>query len=560
MKNAILWIGGELKQFNRPTLGGLLVSLLALGLFWAASHQPVAAQARTPTPMPTPTSPNISVIVASGGATLWQGDSSAVATVAAGMRLTATQRSTDNAWLYVQGANGLAGWVAVAEVLVFNTRILPAQDVAITPVQPTATPTPTATPAAQAGQSASNAAPKAATVTAQVTLQGQSLNIRSGPGVGYGIIGAARRGESFTVQGRNAASDWVQIVVPEVAGNVGWVAAQYVSVSQVVAQLPVTAQVNQQAVNVQSVTAAPAAPTSKSGPGGLRGKIVFQAEWGGTIYLYDLSSGALRPLTHGYDPAISPDGQQVAFTRLGGEHGLWLINVDGSNEHKIFGERNGFFSPKWGPDGNSIVFMRTDTTYGCNVCVLDFDRRQRYPWVRIRPRLARVDTNGGNYLDLAVLDTATAPDWNSAGIVYASSAGIQFTTPDGKDADRRVYYDSLQQHYRDPDWQPGGGRIVFQQRKGGHTDLFTVNLDGSGLTALTRPETVLVDELPSNVAPAWSPDGQHLVFLSNRTADQAAGPWGLWVINADGSNPRRLPIDLPFVYTDVEEQMVDWGP
>lgn len=566
MRSNVIHFSDRMTTVQVRLLSGLLISLLAGSFFWNTAPASVRAQTNQPTPLPTPTSPNISVIVRGGGATLWQGDNSAfLSTLAPGARLTATQRSTDGRWLYVQG-DKLSGWVALSEVLVFNTQVLPAQDVAITPVAPTATPAAT-TPAATPSQSTTVSNTQTAAVaqadqpTAQVTLQGRSLNIRSGPGVNYTIIGAAQPGETFAVQGRNAAGDWVQIGAPELAGNMGWVAAQYVKLSSAVDQLPVTAAVNQEAVGVSAAAApAPAASASQSASTGLRGKIVFQIEWGGAIYIYDLGSGALRQLTHGFDPSISPNGQEVAFTRTGGEHGIWLINVDGSNERNIFGERHGFFAPKWSPDGQWLLFMRTDSAFDCEICIPDVTRRRAKPWVRVRPRLAKIDKNGNNYLDLATLDTATAPDWNSAGVIYTSEAGIQFATDDGLDNNRRVYFDIRQQHYRDPDWQPGGGRIVFQQRKGGHTDLFTINPDGSGLTALTRPETVLVDELPSNVAAAWSPDGQRLVFLSNRTAEQSAGPWGIWVINADGSNPQRLPIDLPFVYNDVEEQMVDWGP
>ena len=31
-------------------------------------------------------------------------------------------------------------------------------------------------------------------------------------------------------------------------------------------------------------------------------------------------------------------------------------------------------------------------------------------------------------------------------------------------------------------------------------------------------------------------------------------------MEADGSNQRQLPIELPFIYTYVSEQMLDWGP
>nr|HMN27313.1 hypothetical protein [Caldilineaceae bacterium] len=67
------------------------------------------------------------------------------------------------------------------------------------------------------------------------------------------------------------------------------------------------------------------------------------------------------------------------------------------------------------------------------------------------------------------------------------------------------------------------------------------------------------DQLPSNVAPAWSPDGQHIVFLSNREANHEAGNWRLWVMDADGSNQRPLPIDVPITYNYGLEQMVSWG-
>lgn len=181
-----------------------------------------------------------------------------------------------------------------------------------------------------------------------------------------------------------------------------------------------------------------------------------------------------------------------------------------------------------------------------------------------RPRLAVVDLDGNNYRDIASLDTASAPDWTSAGIVYASEAGIQTTSPTSQDANRLVYFDVLQRYYQDPDWQPrpdgSPGRIVLQQRRAGRWDLFTVNPDGSGFAPLIRPATVLVDEMPSNVSPAWSPDGRHIVFLSNRTPENSAGAWGVWIMDADGGNQRRLPIDLPFEYTFVEEQMLDWGP
>jgi Tol biopolymer transport system component len=108
--------------------------------------------------------------------------------------------------------------------------------------------------------------------------------------------------------------------------------------------------------------------------------------------------------------------------------------------------------------------------------------------------------------------------------------------------------------YQDPALQPGGDRIVYQSQEKDHWEIFSVNADGTNRVALTRPATTLVDRLPNNVAPAWSPDGQHIVFLSDRT-----GKWQLWVMNADGSDQRALPIDVAIDYNYQAEQVVSWG-
>ena len=108
--------------------------------------------------------------------------------------------------------------------------------------------------------------------------------------------------------------------------------------------------------------------------------------------------------------------------------------------------------------------------------------------------------------------------------------------------------------YQDPAAQPGGDRIVFHSLEKDHWEIFTANTDGSNVTALTRPATTLYTPLPHNVAPVWSPDGQHIVFLSNRT-----GQWKFWVMNPDGSDQRQLPIDVPIEYNYQAEQVVSWG-
>jgi dipeptidyl aminopeptidase/acylaminoacyl peptidase len=62
-------------------------------------------------------------------------------------------------------------------------------------------------------------------------------------------------------------------------------------------------------------------------------------------------------------------------------------------------------------------------------------------------------------------------------------------------------------------------------------DIFTVRLDGSGLTNLTNNEA-----LDRN--PAWSPDGKRIAFESNRAAFTQ-----IYLMDADGSNVTQLTFD-----------------
>lgn len=555
----------------------LLVSVL-----WP-SH--LHAQSTAPTPLPLAPANTLVAIAGGHGAELWKAEDGAlVGEVAPGARLVASKRSADGQWLYVTSEDGMSGWAAAPSLIVFYRLELLTEAVTITPATPTAEPTaaPMSTPSAAitATTTAEPTAAAPASTTAGITTTAAAassvltettvaavrattrLNIRSGPGMTYAVIGKAEPTQQLTVVSRTADDAWVEVQLPT---GTGWVAAQYLTLGD---SAPVAVTTSRTPAPQSSQAPAPVAAAAASG---LTGKLVFQTSYGGPIYLYELASGNLRQLTTGFDPALSPDGSQVAFTRSGGENGVYLINTDGSNEHKIFGERELLVSPKWSPDGKWIVFVRGDEFEPCfvndedGICYREpvFPGGNAFDHPRGKnhiAKLARIDTAGGNYRDLATLEQAVAPDWNRGGIVYQSAGGLQITADSAEDTNRKLLFQIQRQYHQDPDWQPGGGRVVFQQRQGSHWEIFGINADGNGLAALTRPATALVDTMPSNVAPAWSPDGQHIVFLSNRTPANEAGPWRLWVMNGDGSNQHPLPVNLAFDYSYVNEQVVDWGP
>lgn len=591
------------------------------------AQQPTAIPAAAAAITTTRTTQSLVVIAGTDGATLLTApDGEKIVALDVGALLNATGRSADGAWVYVSTTDGVAGWVAVTQIVAFGLEKLPV--VTVTALLPTAiTEAEQAEPAASAAvtETATNSATAdvstAAVATATTstaptvtesdaesnvaggavtgTVTAAGLNIRSGPGMRYGIVDKASRNETLTVLARDAAANWVQIALPDNADGLGWVAASYVRLRGDIVDLPVSDDVS----TAPTVTTAPATTAASTATGttttaatdtvpattqsvatqvsavsaspatGLGGTLVFQTSPGGAIYAYNLSTGRLWQLTSGFDPAISPDGQTVAFVRTAGENGIYLINIDGSNERLIFSGRNTLAAPKWSPDGNYIVFSRGDEYKECRevgrgMCLTDKELLAQNPNVDLNQfplvkqyesNLARVDINGDNYRDIANLESARAADWNEAGIVYQSTAGLQITADEPDATSTLVTHDPYKPAYEDPDWQPNGGKIVFVSRSGNHREIYAVNSDGSGMVALTAPVTTLVDELPNNMAPAWSPDGQYIVFLSNRGDDNSAGAWRLWVMNADGSNQHPLPINVTINYTYGNEQAVSWG-
>jgi Tol biopolymer transport system component len=69
--------------------------------------------------------------------------------------------------------------------------------------------------------------------------------------------------------------------------------------------------------------------------------------------------------------------------------------------------------------------------------------------------------------------------------------------------------------------------LAFVSERDGNSEIYVMNVDGTGLLRLTN-------DAGRDVDPAWSPDGKRIAFASNR-----AGSSDIYVMNADGSNVVR---------------------
>jgi TolB protein len=71
-------------------------------------------------------------------------------------------------------------------------------------------------------------------------------------------------------------------------------------------------------------------------------------------------------------------------------------------------------------------------------------------------------------------------------------------------------------------------KIVFTSLKSGNEDIFTINIDGSGLTQLT-------DNPTNDMYPQVSPDGKKILYTSDIN-----GTWQIMIMNFDGTDKKEL--------------------
>jgi len=351
---------------------------------------------------------------------------------------------------------------------------------------------------------------------------------------------------------------------------------------------------------------------------GLSGLIAFQTHSGNDIYVIRANGTGLRKVTTGIDPELSPDGKKIAFTRWLPDYAFYTINVDGTNEQRWAAGWRQMKSPSWSADGKRIVFSyqqggRLDerqVEYNPVELFKDGEEPPQLPsagWVRdfeydqktglisykVAPdaywHLQQMDITTGQYVDTqSGSPYSYGPSFHPTDpnkIIFRGDKGLGLYEVNSKITQR------ISEDVGDKAAviSPNGQKIALSMWQNGHWEVQTMNVDGSGRQQLTatplnvianrqvaRQEVYVNEEgyrtirttqgeaQPnadwqwSHAAPAWSPDSQHILFVTNRS-----GKWEFWLMNADGSDQHPMftngALDnISLQYDGVDERMVSW--
>jgi len=260
-------------------------------------------------------------------------------------------------------------------------------------------------------------------------------------------------------------------------------------------------------------------------------RIIFSSDRDGPFQIYSMDSarGAdVRKLTdvegvHFFYPFYSPDGERIVLMSFESEDkaAIWMMNADGSGLKRMTSENSYNADPHWSPDGRRIVFS---------------SKRDGDEEIYIM----RADgSNARRLTDRPGKDATPVISPDGTKIVYASKRGpyhdLWLMDIDGSNA-RALTKNRDQTLY--PCWSPDGnlicyysvhrlGRDVAPQLKF-MSELHTVNVETGEITRLTKTGRF-------KYHPTYSPDGSRIAFTWNRTRTNE-----IWVMNADGTQPRRL--------------------
>lgn len=223
-------------------------------------------------------------------------------------------------------------------------------------------------------------------------------------------------------------------------------------------------------------------------------------------------------------PELSPDGEWVAYTvgsfdeKTGRRvNQLWKVSWDGKRRLQLTQGPYGVSTVRWSPDGRFLSFLATryDGDAVSQVWVLDSAGGE-----------ARVltDVKGGITMHPWLSTYAWSPDGQRLALV------IQPKKP--KPVPGAPPEPIVIESYR------------FKSDSGRYHDIHTrepriylYDLASRRLTALTAG-----DEGFGESAPAWSPDGRRIAFISNRDPDwERTNNTDVWVADASGAAiPRRV--------------------
>ena len=258
----------------------------------------------------------------------------------------------------------------------------------------------------------------------------------------------------------------------------------------------------------------------------------------GSLWRQQVGTENARQLTAGpgydYQPDCSPDGRWVAYVSYAADAmELWVLDLQTLHAQQLTTSGTVNIEPRFSPDGKQIVFVSTSYNKRFHIFTGDFANGE----LSNVQRVTGEDKSSLPRYYYSEFDSEISPNWSRDGseILYVSNRGHLYGSGGfwrmkvaARGPAREIHYEETNWKAR-PEFSPEGKRIVYASYLGRQWhQLWTIPANGGDAFQLTYGEY-------DNINPRWSPDGNRIAFISNRS-----GNTSLWILDLPGGKQTQV--------------------
>jgi serine/threonine protein kinase/Tol biopolymer transport system component len=236
-------------------------------------------------------------------------------------------------------------------------------------------------------------------------------------------------------------------------------------------------------------------------------------------------------------PSFSFDGEKIVFKRnRNGKGGLMTMPASGGEPKVLLVDQWDNIEPAWRPDNRNILFISDRAgNGGADVWQIDSTNGFLQQLTFETNRVVSVSVSADDRI-------AYTPFWH-----YTFLYSVEVVTGETQ---------QLTSHSMDnfgARYSPNGRSVAYHSTRTGNSEIWIHHLDG-------RPETRITDNGSWDLYPDWSPDGERLLFVSDRDGSR----FKIYIVNRDGGGERLLldqPVSLDSQISPVIGSLVSrWSP
>lgn len=205
-------------------------------------------------------------------------------------------------------------------------------------------------------------------------------------------------------------------------------------------------------------------------------------------------------------------------------HELHLVDLTRGLVHTLARSRSLLFrTPSWSPDGHWLAYVTEERQGLSELVVMSVDENRRFRVAgrgvgQFRPAWSP----SGDYLAFVFNGRAFTRRQTDIYLLDVRCA-LQITPCDSP---MRNLTDTPADE-REPTWSPDGEHIAFVTDQDGQREIYVMNIEGEGWVNLTRNRG-------DDFSPVWSPDGAQIAFVSDRARN-----YEVFVMDALTGDPVR---------------------